>query len=154
MTPLKRYLFILLFMVIGIGFGIAFGAIFYVIRKKKDDKISMKGSIMNIIIPSIFFWVTIGILIILKCEYGIPIQIFIMSGIILASFLSAISIHKSWLFFLGFGVVVIELGLENLIRKLIDFINCRAKQMKAENNAKKATLEASAALLNNSVGKS
>ena len=87
MTPLKRYLFLLLFIVIGIAFGVSFGAIFYVIRKKKDNQITMKESIMEIIIPSIFFWVTIGILIILKLEFGIPIQLFIISGIILTSFL-------------------------------------------------------------------
>jgi len=126
MTPLKRYLFLLLFFVIGIGFGIGFGAIFYLIHKKKDDQITMKGSIMEIMIPSIFFWITIGILIILKLEYGIPMQLFVISGIILASFLSAISIKKAWIFFLGFGVVVTELGIEHLIRRLIDYINCRA----------------------------
>ena len=73
MTPLKRYLIILLFMIIGIGFGIGFGAVFYIIRKKKDDQITMGGSIKNIIIPSIFFWVTIGILIIVKMQYCIPL---------------------------------------------------------------------------------
>lgn len=134
MTPLKRYLIILLFIGIGIGFGVGFGAIFYIIRKKKDDQIKMKGSIMEIMIPSIFFWVTIGILIILKCNFGIPMQIFVMSGIILASFLSAISIHKAWMFFLGLGVVVTELGLEHLIRRLIDYINCRANKVKEASN--------------------
>lgn len=132
MTPLKRYLFLLLFFVIGIGFGVGFGAIFYRIHKKKDDQITMKGSIMEIMIPSIFFWVTIGILIILKIEYGIPMQLFVISGIILASFLSAISIKKAWIFFLGFGVVITELGIEHLIRRLIDYINCRGNQIKAE----------------------
>ena len=92
MTPLKRYLIILLFIGLGIGFGIGFGAVFYHIRKKKDDQISMGGSIKNIIIPSIFFWVAIGILIIVKMEYCIPVQMFILSGIVLAGFLSAISI--------------------------------------------------------------
>ena len=132
MTPLKRYLFLLLFIVIGIAFGVSFGAIFYVIRKKKDNQITMKESIMEIIIPSIFFWVTIGILIILKLEFGIPIQLFIISGIILTSFLSAISIKKAWIFFLGFGAVITELGIEHLIRRLIDYINCRANVMKKE----------------------
>lgn len=130
MTPLVRYLFLLLFIVIGIGFGVGFGAIFYVIQKKKDNQITMKESIMEIIIPSIFFWVTIGILIILKYSFGIPIQLFIISGIILASFLSAITIKKAWMFFLGLGVVITELGLEHLIRRLIDFINCRAEKMR------------------------
>jgi len=138
MTPLKRYLLILLFMVIGIGFGIGFGAIFYVIRKKKDDQITMGGSIKNIIIPSIFFWVTIGILIIVKMEYCIPLQLFILSAIVLAGFLSAISTKKAWMFFLCFGIVVIELGLEALIRRFVEWINCTADQMKAKNAAKKA----------------
>jgi hypothetical protein len=130
MTPLKRYLFLLLFIIIGIAFGISFGAIFYVIQKKKDDQITLKVSIMEVIIPSIFFWVTIGILIILKLEFGISIQLFVISGIILASFLSAISIKKAWIFFLGFGAVITELGIEHLIRRLIDYINCRANIMK------------------------
>jgi hypothetical protein len=138
MTPLKRYLLILLFIGIGIGFGIGFGAIFYNIRKKKDNEITLGGSIKNIIIPSIFFWVTIGILIILKYEYNVSLQLFIISGIILASFLSAISTKKVWMFFLGLGVVITELGLEHLIRRIIIWINCRADKMKAENAAKKS----------------
>ena len=59
-------------------------------------------------------------------------QLFVISGIILASFLSAISIKKAWIFFLGFGVVITELGIEHLIRRLIDYINCRANVMKKE----------------------
>jgi hypothetical protein len=140
MTPIKRYLLILLFIGIGIGFGIGFGAIFYNIRKKKDDQITLGGSIKNIIIPSIFFWVTIGILIIVKCEYGISLQLFIMSGIILASFLSAISSKKVWMFFIGLGVVITEIGLDHFIRRIIAYVNSRAAQMKAENAAKKATI--------------
>lgn len=132
MTPLKRYLILLLFICIGIGFGIGFGAVFYHIRKKKDDQISMGGSIKNIIIPSIFFWVTIGILIIVKIEYCIPLQLFILSGIILASFISAISIKKAWMFFLGLGVVITELGLEALIRRIVTWINCTMEKKKAE----------------------
>jgi hypothetical protein len=140
MTPIKRYLLILLFIGIGIGFGIGFGVIFYNIRKKKDDQITLGGSIKNIIIPSIFFWVTIGILIILKSEYGISLQLFIMSGIILASFLSAISSKKVWMFFIGLGVVITEIGLDHFIRRIISYVNCRAAQMKAENAAKKDTI--------------
>ena len=132
MTPLKRYLIILLFMIIGIGFGIGFGAVFYIIRKKKDDQITMGGSIKNIIIPSIFFWVTIGILIILKCSYGIHLQLFILSAIVLAGFLSAISSKKAWMFFLCFGVVVLQLGLEALIRRFVEWINCTSEKRKAK----------------------
>lgn len=132
MTPLKRYLIILLFMIIGIGFGIGFGAVFYVIRKKKDDQITMGGSIKDVIIPSIFFWVTIGILIILKCSYGIHLQLFILSAIVLAGFLSAISSKKAWMFFLCFGVVVLQLGLEALIRRFVEWINCTSEKRKAK----------------------
>ena len=131
MTPLKRYLILLLFICIGIGFGIGFGAVFYHIRKKKDNQITMGGSIKNIIVPSIFFWVTIGILIIVKMEYCIPLQLFILSGIILASFLSAISIKKAWMFFLGLGVVITELGLEALIRRIVEWVNCTMDKKKA-----------------------
>jgi hypothetical protein len=134
MTPTKRFLFLLLFTVIGIVFGIGFGIAFFYIRKKKDDEITISGSINEVIVPSISFWVTIGILLIIKCAYGIPLKIFVMSGIILASFLSAISIKKAWLFFLGFGAVVLELIREQLFTMVIDYINNRAKQMKAENN--------------------
>ena len=132
MTPLKRYLIILLFIGIGIGFGIGFGAVFYVIRKKKDDQITMGGSIKEVIIPSIFFWVTIGILIILKCSYGIHLQLFILSAIVLAGFLSAISSKKAWMFFLCFGVVVLQLGLEALIRRFVEWINCTSEKRKAK----------------------
>jgi len=132
MTPTKRFLFLLLFTVIGIAFGIGFGISFYYIRKKKDDEITISGSINEIIVPSISFWVTIGILIILKCEYGAPLKLFIMSGIILASFLSAISIKKAWFFFLGFGVVVLGLLVEH-IKRLVDiYLENRAIRMKAE----------------------
>ena len=96
---MKRYLLIILFICIGVGFGIGFGAIFYNIRKKKDDQITFGGSIKDIIIPSIFFWVAIGILIIVKFEYNISLQLFIISGIILASFLSAITTKTVWMFF-------------------------------------------------------
>ena len=123
MTPIKRYLLIFLFMVIGIGFGIGFGAIFYIIRKKKDDKITMSGSIKDIIIPSIFFWVAIGILVLIKIEYGIPLQLFIFSAIVLAGFLSAISCKKALLFFLCFGIVIVEIMLESLIRRFVKWIN-------------------------------
>jgi diacylglycerol kinase len=123
MTPIKRYLIILLFLIIGIGFGIGFGAVFYIIRKKKDDQITMGGSIKDIIIPSIFFWVTIGILIIVKMEYCIPLQLFIFSAIVLAGFLSAISCKKALLFFLCFGIVIVELMLEALIRRFVKWIN-------------------------------
>ena len=138
MTPLKRYLIILLFIGIGIGFGIGFGAIFYRMRKKKDDEITMKGSIMEVIIPSIFFWVTIGILIIIKFEFSIPLELFIISGIILTSFLSAITTKKGILFLLGFGVVVTELLITHFIRWIIVWINCRADKIKAENDEKAA----------------
>jgi hypothetical protein len=134
MTPTKRFLFLLLFTVIGIVFGIGFGIAFFYIRRKKDDEITISGSINEVIVPSISFWVTIGILLIIKCAYGIPLKIFVMSGIILASFLSAISIKKAWLFFLGFGAVVLELIREQLFKMVIDYLNNRAKQMKAENN--------------------
>jgi len=134
MSPTKRFLFLLLFTGIGIVFGIVFGIAFFYIRKKKDNEIKLSGSINEVIVPSISFWVTIGILLIIKCEYGIPLKLFIMSGIILASFLSAISSKKAWLFFLGFGAVVLELIVEHLIRMLVLYINSRAKQMKAENN--------------------
>lgn len=139
MTPLKRYLIILLFIGLGIGFGIGFGAVFYHIRKKKDDQISMGGSIKNIIIPSIFFWVAIGILIIVKMEYCIPLQMFILSGIVLAGFLSAISIKKAWMFFLCFGVVVVELGLEALIRRFVEWVNCTNEKRKAKMIAEAAS---------------
>lgn len=132
MKPLKRYLIILLFMIIGIGFGIGFGAVFYVIRKKKDDQITMGGSIKNIIIPSIFFWVAIGILIIVKMEFCIPLQMFILSAIVLAGFLSAISSKKAWMFFLCFGIVVVELGLEALIRRFVEWVNCTNEKRKAK----------------------
>ena len=139
MKPLKRYLIILLFMIIGIGFGIGFGAVFYVIRKKKDDQISMGGSIKNIIIPSIFFWVSIGIIIIVKMEYCIPVQLFILSAIVLAGFLSAISSKKAWMFFLCFGVVVLELGLEALIRRFVEWVNCTNEKRKAKMLAEAAS---------------
>ena len=132
MTPLKRYLIILLFMIIGIGFGIGFGAVFYIIRKKKDDQITMGGSIKNIIISSIFFWVTIGILIIVKMQYCIPLQLFILSAIVLAGFLSAISSKKAWMFFLCFGIVVVELGLEALIRRFVEWVNCTNEKRKVK----------------------
>ena len=134
MTPTKRFLFLLLFTVIGIVFGIGFGIAFFYIRRKKDDEITISGSINEVIVPSISFWVTIGILLIIKCAYGIPLKLFVMSGIILASFLSAISIKKAWLFFLGFGAVILELIREQLFKMFIDYLNNRAKQMKAENN--------------------
>ena len=132
MTPTKRFLFLLLFTVIGIAFGIGFGIAFYYIRKKKDYEITISGSINEIIVPSISFWVTIGILIILRCEYGAPLKLFIMSGIILASFLSAISIKKAWFFFLGFGVVVLGLLVEHIKRIVDIYLENRAKKMKAE----------------------
>ena len=127
MTPTKRFLFLLLFTGIGIAFGIGFGIAYYYIRKKKDDEITISGSINEVIAPSISFWVTIGILLIIKCAYGIPLKLFVMSGIILASFLSAISSKKVWLFFLGFGAVVLGLVVEHL------YINSKANQMKVEN---------------------
>ena len=133
---MKRYLLIILFICIGVGFGIGFGAIFYNIRKKKDDQITFGGSIKNIIIPSLFFWVAIGILIIVKYEYNISLQIFIISGIILASFLSAITTKTVWMFFLGLGVVITEIGLDHLIRRIIEYINCKARQMKTANSTK------------------
>ncbi len=133
---MKRYLLIILFICIGVGFGIGFGAIFYNIRKKKDDQITFGGSIKDIIIPSIFFWVAIGILIIVKYEYNISLQIFIISGIILASFLSAITTKTVWMFFLGLGVVITEIGLEHLIRRIIEYINCKARQIKSDNSSK------------------
>ena len=133
MTPTKRFLFLLLFTGIGIAFGIGFGIAYYYIRKKKDDEITISGSISEVIAPSISFWVTIGILLIIKCAYGIPLKLFVMSGIILASFLSAISSKKAWLFFLGFGAVVLELVVEHLIRMLVLYINSKANQMKVEN---------------------
>jgi len=139
MKPLKRYLIILLFMIIGIGFGIGFGAVFYIIRKKKDDQITMGGSIKNIIIPSIFFWVAIGILIIVKMEYCIPLQMFILSAIVLAGFLSAISSKKVWMFFLCFGIVVVELGLEALIRRFVEWVNCTNEKRKAKMLAEAAS---------------
>jgi hypothetical protein len=139
MTPMKRYLIILLFMIIGIGFGIGFGAVFYIIRKKKDDQITMGGSIKNIIIPSIFFWVAIGILIIVKMEYCIPLQMFILSAIVLAGFLSAISSKKVWMFFLCFGIVVVELGLEALIRRFVEWVNCTNEKRKAKMLAEAAS---------------
>ena len=133
---MKRYLLIILFICIGVGFGIGFGAIFYNIRKKKDNQITFGGSIKNIIIPSIFFWVAIGILIIVKFEYNISLQLFIISGIILASFLSAITTKTVWMFFLGLGVVITEIGLDHLIRRIIEYVNCKARQMKAATSAK------------------
>ena len=133
MTPTKRFLFLLLFTGIGIAFGIGFGIAFYYIRKKKDDEITISGSINEVIAPSISFWVTIGILLIIKCAYGIPLKLFVMSGIILASFLSAISSKKAWLFFLGFGAVVLGLVVEHLIRMFDLYINSKATQMKVEN---------------------
>ena len=139
MKPMKRYLIILLFLIIGIGFGIGFGAVFYVIRKKKDDQITMGGSIKETIIPSIFFWVTIGILIVVKMEYCIPLQLFILSAIILASFLSAISSKKAWLFFLGFGIVITQLGLEALIRRFVEWVNCTNEKRKLKILAESAS---------------
>jgi len=133
MTPIKRFLFLLLFTGIGIAFGIGFGIAFYYIRKKKDEEITISGSINEIIVPCISFWVTIGILIILKCAYGIALKLFIMSGIILASFLAAISSKNVLLFFVGIGAVILELGVESFIRSIIEWINCKAKKMKAEN---------------------
>ena len=139
MKPMKRYLILLLFLIIGIGFGIGFGAVFYVIRKKKDDQITMGGSIKETIIPNIFFWVTIGILIVVKMEYCIPLQMFILSAIVLAGFLSAISSKKAWMFFLCFGVVVLELGLEALIRRFVEWVNCTNEKRKAKMLAEAAS---------------
>jgi hypothetical protein len=141
MAAITRYLLLLLFVGIGIGFAIVFGAIFYKIRKNKDNEISIGGSIKNIIIPSIFFWVTIGILIILKIEHSINLNLFILSGIILASFLSAISIKKAWMFFLGLGVVIVELGIEGLIRKIRELLASKssAKIIKAPEISEKTS---------------
>jgi hypothetical protein len=138
MTAIKRYLLLLLFVGIGIVFAISFGAIFYKIRQKKDDQITISGSINNIIIPSIFFWVTIGILIILNMEYSINLNLFILSAIILASFLSAISIKNAWIFFIGLGVVIVELGLVDLIGKIGESIKLRISEKKTEEILKNA----------------
>ena len=103
MTPTKRFLFLLLFTGIGIAFGVGFGIAFYYIRKKKDEDITISSSINEIIAPSISFWVTIGILLILKCAYGTHLNLFIMSAIILASFLYGIfPVFISSLIILGF----------------------------------------------------
>lgn len=150
MTPTKRFLFLLLFTGIGIAFGIGFGIAFYFIRKKKDEEITISGSINEIIAPSISFWVTIGILLILKCEYGIPLKLFIMSAIILASFLATISSKNVLLFIIGIGIVVLELGLESFIRRIIEWINCKAKKMKTENIPEKNAPTESAPPLDNS----
>jgi hypothetical protein len=142
MIPIARCLLLLLFIIIGIIFAIGFGAIFYKIRKDKDNQISIGGIIKSIIIPSIFFWVTIGILIILKIEYSIPLHLFILSGIILASFLSAISIKNAKIFFLGLSVVIVELGLVGLIRKISELIKPKNTDkiiQSSENNEKKTS---------------
>jgi hypothetical protein len=65
-------------------------------------------------------------------EYCIPLQLFILSAIVLAGFLSAISSKKAWMFFLCFGVVVLELGLEALIRRFVEWINCTSEKRKAK----------------------
>jgi hypothetical protein len=64
-------------------------------------------------------------------EYCIPLQLFILSAIILASFLSAISSKKVWLFFLGLGVVITELGIEALIRRFVEWVNCTMEKKKS-----------------------
>jgi hypothetical protein len=132
MKSWKRFLLLLLFIGIGIGFAIGFGIIFYNIRKKKDNQIKLGGTIKDLIIPCVFFWFSIGILIIVKCEYFVSLQLFIVSGIILASFLAAISTKKIMVFFIGFGAIVVELGLDHLIRKIVSFIICRIRVMKAK----------------------
>ena len=149
MTPTKRFLFLLLFTGIGIAFGVGFGIAFYYIRKKKDEDITISSSINEIIAPSISFWVTIGILLILKCAYGTPLNLFIMSAIILASFLASISSKTVWLFFLGIGEIIFKLGFGQLINMLIDYLNNRAKNMKAENIPENNAPQASAPPLNN-----
>lgn len=138
MTPIKRILLILLFIGIGLGFGIGSGIIFYKILKKKDDQIKLGACIEKILIPSIFFWVTIAILIIVKKQYQISLHLFIISGIILASFLSAIHTKTVLIFIFGFGLVITGLGLESFFRKTIGFIICRVRQMKAKNAEKKS----------------
>ena len=150
MTPTKRFLFLLLFTGIGIAFGVGFGIAFYYIRKKKDEEITISGSINEIIAPSISFWVTIGILLILKCAYGTPLNLFIMSAIILASFLASISSKTIWLFFLGIGAIIFKLGFGQLINMLINYLNSRAKNMKDENIPETNAPQASAPPFDNS----
>jgi hypothetical protein len=60
------------------------------------------------------------------------LQLFILSAIILASFLSAISSKKAWLFFLGFGIVITQLGLEALIRRFVEWVNCTNEKRKVK----------------------
>jgi len=141
MKSWKRFLLLLLFIGIGIGFAIGFGIIFYNKRKKIDNQIKLGGTIKNLIIPCVFFWFAIGILIIVKCEYSVSLQLFIVSGIILASFLSAISTKTVWIFFVGFGAIVVELGLDHLIRKIVSFIICRIQLMKAKKIADESSSE-------------
>ena len=130
MTPSQRFGILFLFLCIGIGFGVGFGSVFYTIRKKKDKQVTLKESIMLIILPSIFAFVTIGILIIIKIEYKTPVQLLIISGILLAGFMTALSTKKAWIFFMIFGFMIIEIGFEHLIYRLKDYINCKAAAMK------------------------
>jgi len=131
MTPLQRFGILFLFLCIGNIFGIGFGCIFYVIRKKNDTEITLNASIMKIIIPSMFAFVTIGILVILKIEYNkISVHLLIISGILLAGFMTALSTKQFLVFIIIFGLIIIEIGFDHLIKKIKEYIKNKADKIK------------------------
>ena len=109
---MNSYFWILTFticLLIGVGFGCALGAIVHTIRKKKDENATFVKCTSSLILPSIMFCMAIGFIIAISKLYGFPVELLVLSALIVAGFFSATETKNAWPFFILLGAVIVYL---------------------------------------------
>ena len=131
---MNSYNWIIIFticLVIGVGFGCTFGAIVHAIRKKKDENATFINCTSSLILPSIMFCMAIGFIIAIIIQYQFPIELLILSTLIVTGLFSSIETKNAWPFFILLGIVVIYLPAkpasvwlyDNTIQKFIKWLH-------------------------------
>lgn len=132
----KRFLYLLFSIAVGILLAGILGVLVWLSRKKEDKNITYKQCFFKLIYPSIFASIAICFLVILKLQYVSPVQLLIISAIILTAFFSAIETKSFLVFIILIAFAFSIIGGDELIKKIKAWYNNRLQQIKSSQNIK------------------
>lgn len=113
----KWFFFFILAITLGVIIALIVAGMVFGIRKEKDKNLTYQKALNLVIMPSLFTAVTIIFLIIARIRFSncFPMELLILSTIILTGIFSTVSTKNAGLVFIGLGIVFLYLGGQVLL---------------------------------------
>lgn len=130
----KRFLYILFSIALGICLAGILGVFVWLSRRKKDKNITYKQCFTKLIYPSIFFCIALSFLVIVKMQYVSPVQLLLISAIIISAIFSSIEAKNGIVFIVLFALAISIIIGDELWKKIkIWYANKIAKIKSSQN---------------------